>query len=195
MGWYWIDRQAEWSHVADFTQAWPNLTVLGTEAAEGFEPWSRGPARLVVAAGDVCVRHPARPAERRARVDRLESLLAMTVAELAGNRCDAALLLETNDKYPAIDGDAYTKQPMFYALAHFSAFVPRGSRRVAVESADFGADVPVVAFRTPSWKSCRVPQPRRRRRVLTCATRGAARRCGLRAAARPGDGGVEGVRL
>ena len=152
LGWYWIDRQAEWSHVADFTQAWPNLTVLGTEAAEGFEPWSRGPKlgswwRLETYAYDIL-----RDLQSGAHgwID-WNLLLAMDGGpNWAGNRCDAALLLETNDKYPAIDGDAYIKQPMFYALAHFSAFVPRGSRRVAVESADFGADVPVVAFRTPT---------------------------------------------
>ena len=43
LGFWWIDRQAEWTHISDFVQRWPNLTVLGTEAAEGFEPWSRGP--------------------------------------------------------------------------------------------------------------------------------------------------------
>ena len=98
----------------------------------------------------------------------------------AGNRCDAALLLETNDKYPAIDGDAYIKQPMFYALAHF-AFVPRGSRRVAVESAD-GADVPVVAFRTPTDTIVAVYLNRADDACSTCATR---RRKALRFCAPP----------
>ncbi|XP_035448491.2 lysosomal acid glucosylceramidase [Spodoptera frugiperda] len=47
----------------------------------------------------------------------------------------------------AEDGEFY-KQPMFYAIGHFSKFVPRGSRRIKV-NVDCGTKIQNVAFLTP----------------------------------------------
>lgn len=47
--------------------------------------------------------------------------------------------------------NAFIKQPMFYAMGHFSKFVPRGSRRIDVTH-KFGCGNSVwnVAFLTPN---------------------------------------------
>jgi glucosylceramidase len=46
----------------------------------------------------------------------------------------------------------FVKQPMFYALGHFSKFIPRGSRRIAVTEKKplLYSSIDNVAFLTPS---------------------------------------------
>lgn len=45
----------------------------------------------------------------------------------------------------------FVKQPMFYAMGHFSKFVPRGSRRIKItHKCRWGKSVWNVAFITPS---------------------------------------------
>ena len=62
----------------------------------------------------------------------------------AGNECDAPLLLMP-------ERDAFVKQPIFYALAHFARFLPPGSRRLAQPAASgAAARVDVVAYLTPT---------------------------------------------
>jgi glucosylceramidase len=62
----------------------------------------------------------------------------------AGNECDAPLLLTP-------ERDAFVKQPIFYALAHFARFLPPGSRRLAQPAASGAtARVDVVAYLTPT---------------------------------------------
>lgn len=46
------------------------------------------------------------------------------------------------------DNDEFIKQPMFYAMGHFSKFIPRGSQRVEVTRTSIG-HVQNVAFITP----------------------------------------------
>lgn len=46
------------------------------------------------------------------------------------------------------DKDEFIKQPMFYAMGHFSKFIPRGSRRIEVTRLSLG-HVNNVAFITP----------------------------------------------
>ncbi|RZC35141.1 Glyco hydro 30 domain containing protein, partial [Asbolus verrucosus] len=43
--------------------------------------------------------------------------------------------------------DEFYKQPMYYQIAHFSKFIPKGS--VQIYSSKFNSDVPVVAFKRP----------------------------------------------
>ena len=49
----------------------------------------------------------------------------------------------------AAAGEFY-KQPMFYAIGHFSKFVPRGSRRIKVSLTTEYAKMDSIAFLTPS---------------------------------------------
>lgn len=48
--------------------------------------------------------------------------------------------------------DEFYKQPMFYALGHFSRFLPPGSRRVhhkLTGKSNVGVDLDVASFLTP----------------------------------------------
>lgn len=47
-----------------------------------------------------------------------------------------------------VTADEFYKQPMFYALGHFSKFIPRGSIRVKTEVNDYSG-VEVVAVKRP----------------------------------------------
>lgn len=56
------------------------------------------------------------------------------------NYCDAAVIVNAT-------GQEFYKQPMFYAIGHFSKFVPENSRRIGVGG--FHHQVPVTAFKRP----------------------------------------------
>ncbi|XP_022829498.1 glucosylceramidase-like [Spodoptera litura] len=60
------------------------------------------------------------------------------------------------------DRDEFIKQPMFYAMGHFSKFIPRGSRRVRVSRRSI-ASIENVAVRKPNGNLVVVMQNRRRR--------------------------------
>ncbi|XP_068084145.1 lysosomal acid glucosylceramidase-like [Anabrus simplex] len=60
----------------------------------------------------------------------------------SGNVVDASVIVNAT-------ADEFYKQPMFYAIAHFSRFVPRGSRRIRLITLD-NKGVENVAFVTPS---------------------------------------------
>lgn len=48
----------------------------------------------------------------------------------------------------ATSGEFY-KQPIYYVLAHFSKYVPRGSVRIDVEKSELAANVYSAAFLRP----------------------------------------------
>lgn len=62
-----------------------------------------------------------------------------------GNYADASIVSNAT-------ADEFYKQPMYYAISHFSRFVPRGSRRIGlrVDSDGGSTDVESVAFLTPA---------------------------------------------
>ena len=62
-----------------------------------------------------------------------------------GNFVDAPIIVDTDL------GTRFYKQPMFYHLAHFSMFVPRGSVRVSADtkSHTWNEWLSQIAFRTP----------------------------------------------
>lgn len=57
------------------------------------------------------------------------------------------------------DKDEFIKQPIFYALGHFSKFIPRGSRRVRVDKRSL-ASIENVAVRKPNGNIVMVLQNR-----------------------------------
>jgi glucosylceramidase len=146
-GWAGIDWLRSWEAVAQVHARWPQLTLIGTEAAEGFQPWSQGPqlgswVRLETYAYDI-LRDLA--AGARGWMDWNLLLRSDGGENWAGNQCDAPLLLT-----PELDG--FVKQPIFYALAHFARFLPPGSRRLAQPSGSgaAAASVNFVAYLTPN---------------------------------------------
>eukprot|EP00924_Labyrinthula_sp_SR-Ha-C_P016706 snap_masked-scaffold_6-processed-gene-12.14-mRNA-1 protein AED:0.02 eAED:0.02 QI:0/-1/0/1/-1/1/1/0/578 len=63
----------------------------------------------------------------------------------ANNQVDAPILVDTEE-------GIFYKQPMYYAMAHFSAFIPPGAVRLGIQDTDIGfigwfKDLEVVAFR------------------------------------------------
>jgi len=60
----------------------------------------------------------------------------------AGWRADAAILVDPTK-------DEFLKQPIYYAIAHVSKFVPPGSVRIGLMSTNVPESVESVAFRRP----------------------------------------------
>lgn len=56
------------------------------------------------------------------------------------NFADAAIIVNTT-------GDEFYKQPMYYAIGHFSKFIPDGSVRIKIQVQ--GSSVQAVGVRTP----------------------------------------------
>jgi len=116
----------------------PNVFIMGTEACEGYLPWSQG-----VYAGDWW------RAERYAH-DILGDINNFAVGwtdwnlcldmsggpNWAGNECDSPILIDTPNSVTAAPGsvDAFYKQPMYYYLGHIAAFVAPGSVRIGLET-------------------------------------------------------------
>ncbi|XP_063240974.1 lysosomal acid glucosylceramidase-like [Bacillus rossius redtenbacheri] len=59
-----------------------------------------------------------------------------------GNSADSPVIIHKTT-------DEFYKQPMFYAIGHFSAFVPPGSRRMGLRAASGGSSLEAVAFLRP----------------------------------------------
>ncbi|XP_071636800.1 lysosomal acid glucosylceramidase-like [Temnothorax longispinosus] len=47
------------------------------------------------------------------------------------------------------ENDEFYKQPMFYAISHFSSFVPRDSYRILSTGLEGNPDIEAIAFLTP----------------------------------------------
>lgn len=47
------------------------------------------------------------------------------------------------------ENDEFYKQPMFYAISHFSKFVPRGSYRILSTGLEDNEQIKAIAFLTP----------------------------------------------
>ncbi len=123
--------------------------IYGTEACEGFLPWSQG-----VYLGDWT------RAETYAH-DIMGDLNNWAVGwndwnafldmeggpNWAKNVVDAPIILDTNSGGASESGaTVFYKQPMYYALSHFAAFVPPGSVRIAMQSRSSSAlDAPMEA--------------------------------------------------
>ncbi|XP_012218749.1 lysosomal acid glucosylceramidase-like [Linepithema humile] len=63
----------------------------------------------------------------------------------SGKFADAAIIV-------APEHDEFYKQPNYYAMAHFSSFVPRNSRRISSTGLENNQNVSAVAFLTPEEK-------------------------------------------
>lgn len=59
---------------------------------------------------------------------------------LANLHLDAAIIVNP-------EKDEFYKQPMYYAIKHFSRFIPRGSQRISITDTD---TIKSTAFLTPS---------------------------------------------
>lgn len=61
------------------------------------------------------------------------------------NHADSAIIV-------APERDEFYKQPNYYAMAHFSSFVPRDSRRILSTGLENNNNASAIAFLTPEEK-------------------------------------------
>ena len=134
-------------NLAQTHEKYPQVFILGTEACEGFLPWSGGPYPGDWLRGE------------RYALDVLGDLnhwavgwtdwnFALDLAggpNWSGNNCDAPILIDTPSSTKATPGSvqAFFKQPMYYYYGHIAAFVAAGATRLGwrgkVDSATFRA--------------------------------------------------------
>ncbi|XP_063229550.1 lysosomal acid glucosylceramidase-like isoform X2 [Bacillus rossius redtenbacheri] len=141
--WYWDSllpaRLLDWTH-----DNHPDKFIISTEASVGDKPWqfekvalgswSRGEAYMDDIIEDFS--HWV-----TGWVDWNLALDPQGGPNWARNFVDAAVIVNAT-------ADEFYKQPMFYAVGHFSKFVPRGSVRIDVQPGE-QAGLRAVAFQTP----------------------------------------------
>ena len=98
----------------------PDMFILGTEACEGFLPWSQGPRIGDFTRGETYAHDVLGDLNNWAVgwTDWNAFLDLSGGPNWAKNVVDSPILLDTKDT------KTYYKNPMFYALAHFSAYIP-----------------------------------------------------------------------
>ncbi|XP_026747404.1 glucosylceramidase-like [Trichoplusia ni] len=120
---------------------YPDKIILATEACEGSMPWHL--EQLAIGSWERARRYVT------SIIDDLNNFVVGWIdwnlclsptggPNWADNFVDAPILVYG-------DKDEFIKQPMFYAMGHFSKFIPRGARRVTVSRASL-ATVENVAF-------------------------------------------------
>ncbi|XP_023245563.1 glucosylceramidase-like [Copidosoma floridanum] len=142
---HWYTDEYFPAFVLDVTHdEFPDKFLLMTEFSVGDRPWE----------------HPKVQLGSWSRADRLVKKLFENLSHWVVGWIDWNLALDTTggpnwvqnyvDAMIIVDAekDVFYKQPMFYALAHFSKFVPRSSVRIHTNSAD--KSVLSLAFKTPN---------------------------------------------
>nr|XP_021183892.2 lysosomal acid glucosylceramidase [Helicoverpa armigera] len=139
---------------------YPDKILLATEACEGSMPWNS--AKVVLGSWSRARRYVS---------NILEDLNNYVVGWIDWNLCldpiggpnwvdnfvDSPILVYG-------DKDEFIKQPMFYAMGHFSKFIPRGSRRVRVSRRSL-VSVENVVVRKQNGNLVMVLQNRRKREM------------------------------
>ncbi|XP_045521396.1 lysosomal acid glucosylceramidase-like [Pieris brassicae] len=119
-------------------------TILGTQACEGSTGWDsttvkigswERAARYIRSIVDDMNHHSVGWMDFNLFLDKNGG------PNWAGNYVDAPILI-----YP--DKDEFIKQPMFYALAHFTKFIPKGSQRITIVTKSI-VEITNLSFVTP----------------------------------------------
>nr|XP_049699185.1 lysosomal acid glucosylceramidase [Helicoverpa armigera] len=143
---YYTDFLTPAAVLSEITRAYPDKFIIATEACEGTMPFEK--------------HHVDIGSWIRAKkyiIDIIDDMNHNVVGWIDWNLC---LNVQGGPNYiknfadsPIIvfpERNAFIKQPMFYAMGHFSKFVPRGSRRIGVSrKCGWGPSVWSVAFMTP----------------------------------------------
>lgn len=144
---YYTDKFVPAALLSEVTKLYPDKFVLATEACEGSFPWEK---RGVVLGSWTRANNYI--------VDILTDLNHNVVGWIDWNLClnihggptwasnfvDSTIIVQP-------EKGQFVKQPTFYAIGHFSKFIPRGSRRIGVEQKKsvFEESIDNVAFLTP----------------------------------------------
>ncbi|XP_045539283.1 lysosomal acid glucosylceramidase-like [Papilio machaon] len=142
--WYY-DNDVPVQTLQKFQQNYPYLFTLSTEACEGYQSYAKNKVDL----------GSWERAENYIK-DIIQNLNNNVVGWLDWNFC-----LDTNggpncmnnfvDSPIIVNSEKreFVKQPMFYAMGHFSKFIPRGSRRIGVKANCSPKCIDEAAFITP----------------------------------------------
>ena len=123
------DLIPEFQQMQDTHTTFPDKYMMATEACEGYLPWSQGPYLGSFARGETYAHDILQDLNHWAEgwTD-WNALLDMKGGpNWAHNEVDCPILLDDDLK-------TFHKQPMYYALGHFSKFVVPGSVRILVNS-------------------------------------------------------------
>ncbi|CAD5228539.1 unnamed protein product [Bursaphelenchus xylophilus] len=128
---------------------WPNKFVLSTEACAGAELFDKGPVLGMWQRGVRYVRDIIDTLSRNA-IGWIDWNLCLNMEggpTFVDNRVDSPILVDA-------EKGEYYKQPMFYAMAHFSKFVTPGSHRTHHDVAGLPekSKLGSIAFTTPEGK-------------------------------------------
>ena len=127
---------------------YPSFFLLATEACEGFLPWSKGVELGSWTRGETYAHDIIGDINNWATgwTDWNAFLDLKGGPNWANNECDSPIILDTENT------TQFYKQPMYYALAHFSSYVPKGSVRIDVQSESTSilkAPMECTGFKTP----------------------------------------------
>ncbi|KAG6461438.1 hypothetical protein O3G_MSEX012628 [Manduca sexta] len=134
--------------LTEVNKNYPHIFIIATEACEGSFKWERER-----------VSFGSWQRGRNYINDIIEDLNHNVVGWMDWNIClnqqGGPTWAENNVDSPILVNavkDEFYKQPMFYAMGHFSKFIPRGSRRIKVTEKKFFFEKSVenVAFLTPN---------------------------------------------
>ena len=126
----------------------PSKYIMATEACEGFLPWSQGPQLGSFARGETYAHDILQDLNHWAEgwTDWNALLDMQGGPNWAHNQVDCPILLGS-------DNETFHKQPMYYALGHFSKFILPGSVRIWVNSTSthsvFEAPMEATGFLRP----------------------------------------------
>ncbi|XP_046737573.1 lysosomal acid glucosylceramidase-like [Diprion similis] len=140
--WYWDNIVPSW--VIDRTRYhFPEKFLIMTEASVGDKPWQFKKVDLGAwSRGEMYITDIMENLQHWVTgwVDWNLALDQQGGPNWKRNFVDAAIIVNAKN-------DEFYKQPMFYALAHFSKFIPRKSVRVKLSQE--GSSINSVAFKTP----------------------------------------------
>ncbi|KAG6602798.1 glucosylceramidase [Phytophthora cinnamomi] len=136
-----------------FSEKYPDMFMIGTEACEGFLP-------LIIGTGKGPALDNSKKAWKRAQ-NYARDIIENSNNNAAGwvdwnlfldtdggpnwakNMVDAPILVDEQN------GAEFYKQPMYYIMGHFSKFVPPGSKRIEFPKTETLSDFHRCAFVTP----------------------------------------------
>ena len=130
------DVLPNFSRLARTHDAHPAVCILGTEACEGFLPWSAGPFPGDWLRGERYALDVIGDVNNWATgwTDWNFCLDRSGGPNWAKNECDSPILIDTEHSEAAapVSVDTFYKQPMYYYFGHVTAFAPPNSTRLGV---------------------------------------------------------------
>lgn len=141
---YYADFYTPASMMSNFAEKYPDKFIIATEACEGSYPWET--QKVIFGSWKRAENYIS---------DIMEDLNHYVSGWIDWNLClnseggpnwaknfvDSPIIITGSNEF--------IKQPMYYAMGHFSKFIPRNSRRIHIENKSWWSELKSVAFVTP----------------------------------------------